>query len=302
MTPGGPPTATLMSRGSRLTGTRVGVNTMSAVFGAHGHTFAVRVDAPDLAARIEQALVTLRVEEEPRGLYAVRSDDEGRPALYFDQEWIGSPSTDDRLLLLLHWHINQRVIESAASRHTTLHAAAARSPRGGTVLLPAPMESGKTTTVTGLLQSGWDFLTDEAAAVSPDGCVRAYHKPLTIDHGSWGLFPDLRPAGVAEEANSWLVPATATGAKLATTGRLALIAFPTYAHGERTRAERLDAVDAALQLAHSTFHFDLHGSRDLRCVAALARSIPTYRLTIGDLATAVELINELEIQSSGAAA
>lgn len=275
---------------------------MSAVFGAHGHTFTVLVSSPALATRVERALATLRVDEEPRGSYAVRPADDGRLALFFDEEWIGSPSTDDRLLMLLQWHINQRVIEAAATLHTTFHAAAARSPRGRVVLLPAPMEAGKTTTVTGLLRSGWDFLTDEAAAVSPDGTVHPYHKPLTIDRGSWGLFPDLRPSDIAEDAMSWLVPANATGARLAQTSQLAVIAFPAYANGERTRAERLSTVEAALSLAHCTFHFERHGARDLRAIAALARTIPTYRVTIGDLATAVELINKLEIESTGAAA
>ena len=157
---------------------------MSSVFGAHGHTFTVRVSVPGLAQRVEQALGTLRVDDEPRSVYAVRPAEHGKRSLFYDEDLVGSPSSDDRLLLLLHWHINQRVVDAAVSRHTTLHAAAARSPRGGTVLLPAPMESGKTTTVTGLLRAGWDFLTDEAAAVREDGTVLPYAKPLTIDRGS----------------------------------------------------------------------------------------------------------------------
>ena len=116
------------------------------------------------------------------------------------------------------------------------------------------------------------------------------------------MFPDLRPDAVATDATSWLVPATATGAGIADSGQLALIAFPAYRPGEVTSARRLPASAAAHLLAGSTFHFERNGSRDLSCLSQLARTIPAYQLTIGDLATAVELINELEIEAKGAAA
>ena len=275
---------------------------MSSVFGAHGHTFTVRVSVPDLAPRVERALATLRIDDPARSVYSVRPAGHGKRSLFYDDALVGSPSSDDRLLLLLHWHINQRVVDGAVSRHTTLHAAAARSPRGGAVLLPAPMESGKTTTVTGLLRAGWDYLTDEAAAVGEDGTVLAYAKPLTIDRGSWLMFPDLRPDGVAADASSWLVPATATGAGIADSGKLALIAFPAYRPDEPTSARRLAAGSAAHLLAGSTFHFERNGPRDLACLSQLARTVPAYQLTIGHLATAVELINKLEIEARAAAA
>jgi hypothetical protein len=163
------------------------------------------------------------------------------------------------------------------------------------------MESGKTTTVTGLLRSGWDFLTDEAAAVDPDGTAWAYAKPLTIDRGSWPLFQDLRPSGVAEDAESWLVPATSAGAQVADSTRLQMIVFPRYAHGETTELSRLTPSETALELAHSTFQFDRHGERDLRCVSALARNVPAYRLAIGVLQDAVDVIGRLEADLLAAA-
>ncbi|MGH8893623.1 MAG: hypothetical protein ACRDWY_10030 [Actinomycetes bacterium] len=266
-----------------------------AVFGAHGHAFTVEADDSLLTARAEAVLSTLRLgEHDPKGQYVLTRRDDGTTSLTYDGEEIGSRYTDDSLLLLLHWHVNQRVIDGAAARRTTFHAAAARSPRGHGILLPAPMESGKTTTVTGLLRTGWDFLTDEAAGVDPDGTVWAYPKPLTIDRGSWPLFPDLQPDSVAEKAESWLVPATRAGAGVAGQAPLRLIVFPQYDPTHDTALTRLRPSETALELSQSTFQFDRYGARDLRCVSALARSVPAYRLTIGDLTAAVDLIGRLD--------
>ena len=41
---------------------------MSSVFGAHGHTFTVRVSVPDLAPRVERMLSTLRIDDPARSV------------------------------------------------------------------------------------------------------------------------------------------------------------------------------------------------------------------------------------------
>jgi hypothetical protein len=266
---------------------------VSEVYGAHGHHFSI--DAPEpVAGRARRALQTLRNDHAtPRGTYRVTAVDEGW-SLAWNDEPLGSRSGPDSLLLLLHWHVNQRTIAASVMRRTTFHAAAARSPRGHGVLLAAPMESGKTTTVTGLLRAGWDFLTDEAAAVELDGTVLPYPKPLTIDHGSWPVFPDLDPGDVDPLALSWLVPAPATGSRVATSAPLRLIVFPAYTYSGPTRMTRVAPSAAALALVHSTFFFDQHGARDLSLAADLARRLPAFRLEIGDLAEAVRLIDDLD--------
>jgi hypothetical protein len=163
------------------------------------------------------------------------------------------------------------------------------------------MESGKTTTVTGLLRAGWDYLTDEAAAVEPDGRVWGYPKPLTVDEGSWPLFPDLVPEASGPSATSWLVPAPKAGATVATSAVVRLIVFPAYSSGAVTELQPMTASEAALALARSTFQFDRHGARDLRCVSALARSVPAYRLSIGSLEEAVATIQRLDVELVSAA-
>ena len=265
------------------------------VFGAHGHAFTYEVDNPGLAARVERMLSTLELPGRPaRSTYRVIRNANGNPELWHNEENVGFRLNDESITMLFQWHVNQEVIARATEKFTTFHAAAARSPRGSGVLLAAPMEAGKTTTVTGLLQAGWDFLTDEAAAVTPEGTILAYPKALTIDSGSWDLFADLRPVDFTNLVMSWLVPAPEVGADVVASAPLRLIVFPRYTRGEQTRAIPVSASEAALELAHSTFRFEVSGARDLTMVSWLARTVPAYRLEIGSLAEAVSTIETLE--------
>ena len=56
------------------------------------------------------------------------------------------------------------------------------------------MESGKTTLTTGLVRAGFCYLTDEAVSFDWEtGVIEPFPKPLSIDPGSWFLFPELEP-------------------------------------------------------------------------------------------------------------
>ena len=69
---------------------------------------------------------------------------------------------------------------------------------GSGVMLPAEPESGKTTLTAGLVRHGFDYLTDEGVAFRPGtNIVEPYPKPLSIDVGSWPLFPEFEPSGRA---------------------------------------------------------------------------------------------------------
>jgi hypothetical protein len=200
-----------------------------------------------------------------------------------------------RILAMLQWHLNQAVVASAAPSYVLLHSAAAVRD-DVTVILPAPMESGKTTTVTGLVRAGYRYLTDETVALVPESLdVHAYPKPLTIDQGSWPLFPELRVPPVGPADASWFVPASSIRPDAqATTGRApGLVVFPAYRQGTTTQVRRLSASEATIELAKSTFRFTESPERNLRVLAGLARSCPTYELQIGDLDSAVVAIGDL---------
>ena len=208
--------------------------------------------------------------------------------LFRDGEPLGEGLSPARLLRTLVWAINRQVIDGAVQQHLLLHASAAADAAGQVVLLPAPMESGKTTLVTGLLDRRLHYLTDEAAIVEPNLTVRGFAKPLSIDRGAWELFdhhaPELPPSLAPYMAQQWQVPAQRI-TEVAESGRLALIVFPSYCPGTPTRLTRLRTVDALNHARGSTFAPDdrpLSATR-IAELAAIVTGVPCYSLRSGDL-------------------
>jgi hypothetical protein len=275
----------------------------SGPLGALSYDFEVHVSPGAAVESVRDYLAPFSLRPGGAGTtYAVRRNDDGTADVDVDGRLIADHVADWRAVALLGWHLNQTVVERAKVRYTMLHAAAAA--RGDcAVLLPAPMEHGKTTTVTGLVRAGFSYLTDEAAALDPETLrVTAYPKPLTIDRGSWPLFPELRPPGPDPGGGSWWVPADRIrpGATIAS-AQPRLVVFPAYRPGEVTELHAMGHSAAVLRLAESTFAFASDGSRNLATHAQLVRNAPVYELTIGDLDTAVEMISDLVDERTRAA-
>lgn len=270
---------------------------------ALGYDFEVHVSPGGPVATVRDYLAPFPVHDgRADTTYNVRRHDDGSVNVDVDGRLIADHVKNWRTVALLGWHINQSVVEHGKARFTLLHAAAAA--RGDcAVLLPAPMEHGKTTTVTGLVRAGFSYLTDEAAALDPETLrVTAYPKPLTIDRGSWPLFPDLRPGDPDPDAGSWWVPADQIrpGATIASAVP-SLVVFPAYRRDSATELRPLGPSTAVMRLAESTFAFAADGARNLATLAQLVRSAPVYELTIGDLDAAVKLISDLVDERTRAA-
>ena len=208
--------------------------------------------------------------------------------LFRDGVPLGEGLSPARLLRKLVWAINRQVIDGSVQQHLLLHASAAADAAGQGVLLPAPMESGKTTLVTGLLDRGLHYLTDEAAIVEPDLTVRGFTKPLSVDHGAWELFghhtPELPTNLAPYMAQQWQVPAQGI-TEVAASGRLALVVFPNYCPGAPTRLTRLTAVGALNHARASTFAPDERplSATKVGELAAIVTEVPCYSLRSGDL-------------------
>lgn len=273
-------------------------------FMALGHHFAVRTDDPSLLRYLERLLAPLRVPEQ-----AVRSYDvtgptpRGRASLRYDGATLLADATPPHLVATLLWHVNQEVLARSGDA-VLLHAAAAERD-GAAVLLPGRSGSGKTTLVAGLLRAGLRYLTDEAVAVDPDTlAVKPFHKPLSVDPGSFEVLADLRPP--ADEAPPWTeggpqwhVPAAAFGPdRLAPVASPALVVSPRHEPGAAVTVEALTPGETLLLLADNTFAFAAAPRRNLGALAAVAESAPGYRLVGGDLDECVAAVLDL----AGAAA
>lgn len=263
----------------------------------YGFTVAVVADGPvnHIADLVSPFDLIPGANELPLTEYRVERVGADGFRLMVDREALVGDSNAWHVMAMLQWHLNQSVVASSAGGRVLLHAAAAVKYEI-TVVLAAPMENGKTTTVTGLVRAGFGYLTDETVAIDPESfAVTAYPKALTIDQGSWPLFPDLRVPPIGPADASWYVTAERVrpGAQLAEAGPPGVLVFPAYRNGARTELTPMTDSEATLELARSTFRFEDAAERNLRTLARMCRAADAYRLDIGDLDEAVSLVANL---------
>lgn len=216
--------------------------------------------------------------------YVVRY--EGKPVL--------ATSVPDIAITVLLWHFNAEVIRRSTPRYPLVHAGGVVCD-GSAVLLPAPPESGKTTTVAGLLRAGFGYLTDEAVAIDPASLTaQPYPKALSVDAGSWEVLADLQPEHGHRVSGQWHVPPTQFGPDTVSgPAPVRFIVTPSYQEAAPTRLQPLSQAETLVALADSTFNFRDDPARNLSVLARLVLAADCYRLTIGDLDSAVRLISEL---------
>lgn len=203
-------------------------------------------------------------------------------------------SVRDVAVSALLWHINSEVIGRSDGHYPLIHAGAVVA-RDVAVVLPAAPESGKTTTVGGLLRAGFGYLTDEAVAIDPETLLaQPYPKALSVDSGSWEVLADLRPEHTSLVSGQWQVPPAAVRTDaVAGPAPVRFVVSPRYRAGAETRLEPMAPADTLMVLADSTFNFRDHPGRDLAVLTRLVEGADGYRLTIGDLETAVTLVSDL---------
>jgi hypothetical protein len=269
---------------------------------ALGHAFAVRTTDPHLGTYLGSLFVHFAVPG-PVGevtTYAIvgtgpESDFSLRLSIG------GAERSASRfahvILRQLFWELNRAVIRDTTD-HLLVHASAAEW-NGSTLIFPAPMESGKSTLIAGLVRAGFGYVTDEAVAIHPDTLVVApFPRALSLDPGSWSVLPDLEPSTDPRvrsyQGEQWQVPPDAIrpGA-VAPPSRPRYVITPRYEAGAVTRLESLSTVEAAYLLGENAFNFPALGSRALSVVAAVARRSECYRLVTGDLDDACDLIRGL---------
>lgn len=256
-------------------------------FRALGHDFSIKTDDAALGRYLTQLLQPFAVPGRARSGYRILGTEDGRYGTWFEDEPLEEQGDRRRALTVLFWHINRQVVER--SPHLVrLHAAAAALGQAA-VILPAPMESGKTTLVAGLVRAGLRYLTDEVAAIDPETLIiEAYPKALSVDPGSWKVLASLRPSvDSAVEPflpHQWQVPASSIRPDaIADRARPCLLVLPRYRASSRTVLERISRADALVEAVSATFDFQEAPQRDFSVLARLVRTTECYRLTVGDL-------------------
>jgi Coenzyme PQQ synthesis protein D (PqqD) len=178
-----------------------------------------------------------------------------------------------------------------------MHAAAVATGDHA-VVLAGPNGSGKTTLAAALIESGFDYFSDD---VVPFDCrtLRVVPVPLalSIKEGSWStlsaLHPVLRdlPAYDFGDRRVRLLPPPERAIRRAGTSVRMLI-FPRFRPAQRFGLERVAPLEALVELVGASRPVALDRPRLSRTLAWI-RTVPAYRLTYTCLAEATCAIQRL---------
>jgi hypothetical protein len=280
--------------------------TSSSCRRALGHTFTVTTPYPVLTRYLDAVFSSLTpCQDAPAHRYELRGPDhDGTWSLHLDDQPVRGRGTAAHAVSLLLWSVNREAIEASEGR-LLLHA-------GGVVLgdvgvvLPGDMEVGKTTLTTALLLGGGAYLSDEAVGFdAATGRLVGYPKALSLDVGSWSLFPELEPE-VPPDLRRWLpaqwqvAPGSIREGSVVESASPGLVVLPRYRGGASTVLRRLGGVEALVRLSGCVFDTGLERRHILRQLAALLERAPAYELVHGDLDGAVATVMRLARSGSEA--
>lgn len=164
-----------------------------------------------------------------------------------------------------------------------LHAGAVGDAGRG-VLVAGISGSGKSTLVATLVKAGFDYLSDERAAI--DGttlAVTGFPKPISLVGDSFEALADLDPAVLGHGHGTeliWQVPASPIGSgKTLTELSAHLLVFVQYRPGADVRVDEIHPITAVARLLHDSPDVSRFGPRSLEVCGRLCASVPCVELT-----------------------
>jgi hypothetical protein len=267
-------------------------------FRALGFVFGLRAPDPHLDRFAARVLDPLAVDEEPAVVYDLgAAADDGSDGsgptweLRRGCESVARSTEVGDVLGALFVDINRHVL-AASSGAMLIHAAAAAADGRGLVF-PAASGSGKTTLVAGLVQAGLDYLTDEITAISlADGRIQAFPKALSVKAGAKALLARFDPTGGDfDPLPEWhLDPRAIRADAMVESAQPAFVIAPTYVPGSTSSLVAIPRSQAVFLLAQHSFNLADHGRAGLEALAQVVRGCDCYRLVVGRLDAACDLV------------
>ena len=201
---------------------------------------------------------------------------------------------------MLEWIIADMTTEAVTQTAdlVCVHASAAALD-GRAIVLPAPAGHGKSTTVVGLVRAGWDLLTDEAALFDlRDDLLHPFPRPMALSDASMAVLPGLAdslPASyeVFRRLDHHLTADDIRPGALGSPAKVAFVVFPSYAPGRTTELVPLSRSEALMKMLRGTFNLERVGARGVETLGRVVGAADCYRLNIGALEPAVDLIRGL---------
>lgn len=265
---------------------------MAGTYQVLSYRFRVVTDSPPVDAIVERTFGAFPSD----GVSAdhVYRLEDGRTRLLLDEEPLLEAPLE-RLVDHLLWHVHSRAYGQCDDL-LLVHAGVVAG-RGGVLVLPAASGSGKTTLTAGLVAAGLDYLSDEVAAFDPTTAeVVPVPAGLSVKRGSLAALADVLaddlPGGVADLLpDARPVPPSALRTDpLGGPGPLAAVVTPRYEAGATTRLRECSRATGLFDLATNGFNLEAFGRSGFELLAAAVRPARCYRLTIGDLDSAVAAV------------
>jgi hypothetical protein len=209
----------------------------------------------------------------------------------------GSPFWHSRepshLVPTLEWTIADTAIKRVGSRVPLLHAGAV-ALHGRALVIPGQSGAGKSTLVAALVASGFAYLADDVTVIEPGGTrLLPFGRAIGLKHGSVSplvaYYPDLehRPAGQRFGSTPlWYIvpPAPAWSTEPVPLGAVVL---PRFEAGGATTLDPVTRGEAVSDVLPQLFEGRAIAAAGVGQIVALLRQAVCYRLTFGDLPSAV---------------
>jgi len=198
----------------------------------------------------------------------------------------------------------ERAITRAARRYCApyhvVHAGAI-ARNGRAVLLPASPGSGKSTLVTALALSGFEYYTDEVAVLTEEGRLLPYPKAITLKRSGWEVimahFPQACSAAYSpvhhEKLRHVAAPKLPAPSVTETGCQVDFVVFPRYAPDEITSLQPISRSAALVQLAERSLNLFLLGKEGFDVIYGVVKHAKSYDLVTNDVTKAVQLLEGL---------
>lgn len=261
-----------------------------------GMSVRVEVSDPATALALGPLVRCMPATSEPtsRTIRLLKGGDGGPGSVIYDGDvLISRHLSGARVINVFLWYLNHLALQT--HRFAVVHAGAIASD-GRAVILPAPMDAGKSTLVTALVLRQFDYLSDEFAAIDlEDGRVVPYPSAIGLDAGSFSLFPELKPETSTEfyDPSHWYIAIPRTSCVPYRSHTVVAIVFPTYSPGAKCSVIPVDDPAALALVANETLNFFDLGHIAFRAIGMMVRRAPTYRLLFGNLDDACAAISRL---------
>jgi hypothetical protein len=266
-------------------------------FQVRGHAVEVRCDPPELVEAFERLLREFSEEGTGAGtVYEIRPQRNTEApgfVLQRDGRSMRTARWPDGLVDIVLWEVFHDAIRDEIET-VAIHAGAV-SYRGRGIVLPAPMNTGKTTLVGALICDGFDYLSDEAALIGMGGRLLPFLKPLTFEPGSYDLLPQLQALAETRSGlrRQHVVSDELRAGSAGTPCEIGWVVTFSRRAGAPTTLEPLSRAETLAALAKNSFNLHGLGAHGMDILGSVVRGATALHLEVGDLQDAVKAIRGL---------